>query len=140
MVGNFDNNNIPDTARLWVPLAHTDMFGCTVCPTEIRFSNGIETIKHTDDVGYRLENIGDMNGDQIDDIAYCPDWYMGCRRSYEVYIINNKQWKRILGMEFFTCNDTGGLKNKILKIDNNTLKLFGVEHDGTPTNRIVKLN
>lgn len=140
IVGNFDSDRVPDTAQLWVPLGHNNMFGCMICNTEIRFSNGIKTISHTDDIGYRLENIGDINGDKIDEIAYCTDWYMGCRRTYEIYIITANAWLKIIGMEFIACQDNIGLKKRIQAIDKNTLKLWGHDVKGLPIFKIVKLN
>jgi len=124
---------------LWVPRGHIEMFGCQGCNTEIRFSNGIKTIHHDGDVGYRLENVGDLNGDKIDDIAYCRDWLMGCRRVFEIYVIENTEWIEVLGMEFLTCGDERGLKCCIKVLDKGRVKLEGEETDGIPMFRIVEL-
>lgn len=140
VIGNFDADKILDTAQLWVPRGHNIMYGCEICNTEIRFSNGTKTIHHKGDVGFRLENVGDLNWDGTDDIAYCRDWYMGCRRTFEIYLVGNKEWIIIDGMEFMACGDERGLKSRIKVLDKRKIKLEGEETDGTPRFRIVELN
>lgn len=140
VVGNFNGDGITDTAQLWVPRGHHEMFGCKVCKTEIRFSTGIKTIHHSDDVGSTLENVGDLNGDEIDDIAYCRDWYMGCRRTFQIYLMNKDHWIEVLGMEFIACGDKRSLKSRIQQLPNHQIKIWGDDVDGAPEFRIVKLD
>lgn len=139
VVGNFDGDNIQDTAQLWRPRGHNEMFGCKTCKTEIRFSNGNKTIHHEDDIGYRLENVSDLNQDGIDDLAYCGDWYMGCRRTFEIYLMKKESWTKLKGMEFMACGDTKSLRSRIKILPDHQLKLWGNDIDGSTIFKILKL-
>src|SRR5687767_8671413 len=139
IVGNFDGDDRMDSAQLWVPLMHNEMFGCKTCNTEIRFSNGLKTIFHENDVGYRLENVGDLNQNGLDDIAYCDSWYMGCRGTYEIYIMDKTGWTQIYGKEYIGCGDTRGLKARIKVLGNKKIRLEGDNIEGYPEFEIIEL-
>jgi hypothetical protein len=72
ITGYFNHDSILDSVSLWVPMdpkEEFDMWGCYPCITKIKFSTG-QIIRHTNDVGWRLENVGDWNNDGVDEIAY----------------------------------------------------------------------
>ncbi len=128
IIGNYDSIQGKDTAFLMVANNASEMFGCKICDAEIRFSNQTEVIPFISDVGGPFENLGDLNGDGIDEIAHTRTWYMGCRGVYQIFQNVKGVWIEIGYMSYHACGDKRGIRDRVNYKGNGKLILEG----GTP--------
>jgi len=128
ILGKFDKDLIRDTAFLWVPMDSTreyKEFSCNPCRSEISFSNGLPSIVRTMDIGGRLENVGDLNGDGIDELGYDNGWFIGCWGTLEIYLLRDTLWEQAGMASFYACDDSLPFKKRIVKMGNGKIKLLG---------------
>jgi hypothetical protein len=134
--GNFDHIKGVDTAWLMVPMKEFEMYGCSPCSTRVVFSNGTDSICFTEgDIGGGMENVGDLNNDGIDELAYYDAHFTGCWADLRLYSLNRAAWKEINHVPFYACADKPDLSKRIEK-KNNKVLLVGDNADITGTKTV----
>jgi hypothetical protein len=64
------------------------------CVTTLKFSDGrVPSIAIKDCISGELTNLGDLNGDGLDELGFLPDRFAGCRQDYRVFTYKNKKWE-----------------------------------------------
>jgi hypothetical protein len=133
ILGNFDRDGKKDTAFLIVPMDPNkafEMYGCSTCSTHIIFSNGLNEIGRSGDVGGQLENVGDLDGDGIDEIAYNYSWFTGCWPTITIYKLKNKNWQPAAYISIQLCGNTRTYKSLIRKKGNGKIETFSENANG----------
>lgn len=76
------------------------------CITTILFSDAaIPAITVTGCIGGTLTNLGDLNGDGLDEIGLLPGWFAGCWRDYRVYTYKHSHWELAVAPFPTHCNE-----------------------------------
>lgn len=137
IAGHFDTDSVLDYASLFVPVDPNDtvnsqkMFCCNPCITSVVFSNGIPGFKHGNDLGWIFENLGDLDGDGIDEIVYARGWFIGVWAYCGIFTFKQNEWNCIgcvvypvYGMKFDHW--------RIKRINDSTLLTIGDHHTYGP--------
>src|SRR3978361_654845 len=76
VTGHFTHKGKPETLILITPKINSSETGCDGgCLTKIKFSDpAAPVISIKDCIGGTLTNLGDLNGDGLDEIGLLPDW------------------------------------------------------------------
>ncbi len=114
ITGNFTRAGKPVSLILKTPKMNSTETGCDGgCLTQIEFSDPtIPVITVKDCIGGELANLGDLNGDGLDEIGLLPGWFAGCWHNYRVYTFKHKQWQLAVPPFPTHCNEfeTAGVK------------------------------
>lgn len=125
--GNFDAKEGFDKAYLYVPDKSMNATDCRCCISEIRFEGQEYVLKFMSDTGGPFENVGDLDGDGVDEIGHTRTWFETCWGTYEIYKNIGHKWVGIAVQEYRVCKDKKGIKARIKVLDNGNLLLEG--HD-----------
>ncbi|WDF55711.1 hypothetical protein [Mucilaginibacter sp. KACC 22063] len=112
--GYFTTKNHEESVIITTPKVDSDEVSCPGgCTTKIGFTNSnTASITVKDCIGADITNLGDLNGDGLDEIGILPQWFGGCWHLYRVYTYKHKKWELAVPPIQTHCNEfeTPGLK------------------------------
>ncbi|HLP10887.1 MAG TPA: hypothetical protein VK177_03085 [Flavobacteriales bacterium] len=132
VIGDFDNDTVPDIARLMIPISgkESDCYGCDPCITKVVFSNGISSLQDVEgQIGRFLQNAGDIDGDGIDELAYSGGGIHGCRCGYGIYSLKQHKWKKVGHARAWNCEGGRPYAKWVKRVNDSIISL--VEEDAT---------
>lgn len=149
LVQDLNNDGISDTAFVLTPptLASIDKqgtihfeMGCADgdCYNKITFSCEAPELIFENSVWGTVENAGDLNGDGMNELIFCPGWFIGNCTHLRLYTIKAGKWVEICSVSYRRNDDEYSLKSHIVKRGNSYF-MKGIEiGEDTPYQEEVK--
>ncbi len=95
----------------------------------ITFTCDLPAIKHYNGFSGLIANVGDLDGNKTEEIAYCPDWYQSNDAEFYIYGYRQNKWI-LFGMGAIRRDAIAEakdpvlfLKSRVKKINNSSFKL-----------------
>lgn len=128
-IGDVNDDGIVDTGfiqplSIFYKNGHMDSQYVT-----ITFSCSLPPIKHYDGFHGTLVNIGDLDGNRIDELLYYPFWYQSNSASIYIYRYTKGNWEMLVRGDirrdrvWNQKHPISFLKSRVEKIDNNSYLL-----------------
>ncbi|HLP13612.1 MAG TPA: hypothetical protein VK177_16885 [Flavobacteriales bacterium] len=113
--GDFGNKIKKDTAYVFHYLIHNNEKNADAHRTYVTFSSNIPRIKIAgDSFNAKIFNVGDLNGDSIDEVLILPGSLNGCWGYQSVLALVNNNWVELANESAYGCNE----ENRVTKINN----------------------
>ncbi len=129
LLQDINNDGMGDTAFVITPptLAYMDEqgtihyeFGCVDgdCYNTIVFSCEVPELVFENSVWGTVENAGDLDGDGMNELIFCPGWFIGNCTHLHLYTIKAGKWNEISSVRYRRNDDEYSLKSHIVKRGN----------------------
>ncbi len=107
ITGHFADSRQTVTLTIKAPPLDSTGTGCVGgCITRINASDpAVPPISVEGCIGGTLANLGDLNGDGLDELGLLPGWFAGCWRDYRVYTFKHKHWELAVPPFPTHCNE-----------------------------------
>lgn len=143
LVQDLNNDGISDTAFVLTPptLASIDKqgtihfeMGCANgdCYNKITFSCEAPELIFENSVWGTVENAGDLNGDGMNELIFCPGWFTSSMTHLYVYTLRNGKWEQVASVNHRRDYGETTLQSHIVKSGKRHF-LKGIRFDGEDT-------
>lgn len=143
LLQDMNNDGTGDTAFVITPptLAYIDdqgtihyEFGCVGgdCTNTISFSCKAPELVFENSVWGTVENAGDLNGDGMNELIFCPGWFTSSMAHLHVYTLRNGKWEQVASVNHRRDYGEGTLRSHLVK-SGKRYYLKGVRFDGEDT-------
>ncbi len=143
LVQDLNNDGVNDTAFVITPptLASIDEqgtihfeMGCLNgdCHNTITFSCDLPELFFDNSVWGTVENAGDLNGDGMNELIFCPGWFTSSMTHLYVYTLRDGKWKQVASVNHRRDYGETTLQSHIVK-SGKRYYLKGIRFDGEDT-------
>lgn len=149
LLQDINNDGTGDTAFVVTPptLAYMDEqgsihseFGCVDgdCYNSITFSCEAPELVFENSVWGTIENAGDLNGDGMNELIFCPNWFIGNCTQLHLYTLKSGKWEEIASVDYRRNDDAYSLKSHLVKQQDRYYMKGIVIGEDTPYKQEVK--